>query len=83
MFGNQQVITEGADEAESVYACDLDADGDLDVLSASRADNKVAWYENQGDGTFRGVARQAGVSLPHRTFATWFFDYDNDGWLDL
>ena len=52
VFGNQQVITEGADEAESVYACDLDADGDLDVLSASRADNKVAWYENQGDGTF-------------------------------
>jgi len=27
------------------YAADLDQDGDLDVLSASKVDNKIAWYE--------------------------------------
>ena len=26
---------------------DLDGDGDLDVLSASSADGKIAWYENE------------------------------------
>ena len=32
---------------------------------------------------FTDVAAQAGV-IPHgNTFATWFFDYDNDGWPDL
>jgi len=31
----------------SVYAADLDADGDLDMLSASWFDDKIAWYENE------------------------------------
>ena len=33
---------------QSLYTADLDGDGDLDVLSASQDDNKIAWYENQG-----------------------------------
>ena len=32
----------------SVYAVDVDGDGDMDVLSASAIDNKIAWYENTG-----------------------------------
>ena len=29
-----------------VYSADFDSDGDMDVLSASYWDNKIAWYEN-------------------------------------
>ena len=41
-----------ADGARAVDAADVDGDGDLDVLSASSEDNKIAWYENtDGAGT--------------------------------
>lgn len=42
-------IASDADGARSVYAADLDGDGDIDVLSASRDDDKIAWYENDGN----------------------------------
>ena len=32
---------------------------------------------------FTDVARAAGVEEPIDSFPCWFFDYDNDGWLDL
>ena len=44
-FGPQHVITNAAGAA-SVFAADLDGDGDQDVLSASFGDQKIAWYEN-------------------------------------
>ena len=40
-------------------------------------------FENQGDGSFRDVAEQVGVADHLLSFATWFFDYDNDGDEDL
>lgn len=45
-FGAPHVITTAVDRPESVHVADLNGDGDLDVLSASSQDGKVAWYEN-------------------------------------
>jgi hypothetical protein len=32
---------------------------------------------------FTDVAKAAGVTEPLKSFPCWFWDYDNDGWLDL
>ncbi len=40
-------------------------------------------YHNRGDCTFEDVSAQAGVTEPLSSFATWFWDYDNDGHLDV
>ncbi len=45
-FSTEKVITTLTDNPRSVYAADIDNDGDNDVLSASIADYKIAWYEN-------------------------------------
>ncbi len=61
---------------------DYDGDGDPDLYVSHIGPN--ALYRNNGDGTFTDVAPELGVTEPAgRSFATWFFDYDNDGDLDL
>ena len=52
-FASHVIIESDAHGPRSVYATDLDGDGDMDVLSASSCDGKIAWYENtDGRGTF-------------------------------
>ncbi|MFB6272223.1 MAG: T9SS type A sorting domain-containing protein [Salinibacter sp.] len=79
-FGQQQTITTDAYRAESVYATDLDGDGNPDVLSASAGDDKIAWYENQtGEGG--GFSDQKIVTTNAVGAASVFatdFDEDDD-----
>ena len=61
---------------------DYDNDGDLDLYASNLGgDNRL--YRNNGDGAFTDVAMKLGVQEPYFSFATWFWDYNNDGRLDL
>ena len=51
-FGAGNQITGFAEGAYGVAIADLNSDGNRDVLSASWADNKIAWYQNLGAGNF-------------------------------
>src|SRR5580704_10025141 len=42
-----------------------------------------ALYKNNRDGTFTDVTEKAGVTVPGWTTSAVWFDYDNDGRLDL
>ncbi len=42
-----------------------------------------AKHSDGSDWVFTDVTEKAGLSGRRYTFPTWFFDYDNDGWLDI
>ena len=67
---------------KGVVAGDYDGDGWPDLYLSNMFDRNFL-FRNNGDGTFTEVAEQAGVAMPELSFPTWFFDYDNDGRLDL
>ena len=50
-------IATTADEASDIQVADVDGDGDLDIISASEADDTIAWYINDGakDPTWTAV----------------------------
>lgn len=65
---------------------DYNNDGRID-LYLSRLGEPNLLFRNDGPGserwTFTEVSRQAGVRGPLNSFPTWFWDYNNDGHLDL
>jgi len=74
---------------KGVVSGDYDNDGRPDLyLSVWGGANLL--FRNGGGGApggdgwrFTEVGAAAGVTGPSASFATFFFDYDNDGWLDL
>jgi hypothetical protein len=70
-----------------VAAADYDNDGFTDIFVTGLTHN--ALYRNRGDGTFEDVTRRSGLSAldqkygPMWSASAGWFDYDNDGYLDL
>jgi hypothetical protein len=75
-------ISTAADDAKFVHAGDLDGDGDLDVLSASREDDKIAWYENDG-GSHPGFTAHVITTAADGAYWVQAADVDGDGDLDV
>jgi len=77
---------------KAVVAGDFNNDGRPD-LYISRKSGPNLLLRNDGPAVdvgsprapwrFTDVAAQAGVTEPFESFSCWFWDYDNDGWLDL
>ena len=68
------------DRAYDVFPADLDNDGDIDLLSASSYDHKIAWHENDGNQNFFShvITTQA-----IHTSSVSAADLDNDGDIDV
>jgi hypothetical protein len=60
---------------------DVDNDGYQDIYVTGFGGNTL--YHNNGDGTFTDVTARAGVTASGWSTSAGFFDYDNDGRLDL
>ncbi|KAH8070775.1 hypothetical protein JL721_4686 [Aureococcus anophagefferens] len=72
-------ITNAASAASSVFAIDVDGDGDVDALSTSKDDDTVAWYENDGSQSFSERVITDAAAQARSVFA---IDVDGDGDVD-
>lgn len=61
---------------------DIDNDGDPDLLVTTvRHGNHL--FENIGEGSFRDISKESGLDYVGHSSGAVFFDFDNDGLLDL
>ncbi|WP_263384689.1 CRTAC1 family protein [Granulicella arctica] len=69
-----------------VDAADLDQDGWQDLTVTNVDQEMYSVYHNNKDGTFDDLSPMNGIGAATRSMSGWglrFFDYDNDGNLDL
>jgi len=69
-----------------VDAADYDQDGWVDLFVDNVDHEMYSLYHNNKDGTFTDMAQQTGIASTTKLMSGWgvkFFDYDNDGELDL
>ena len=72
---------------KGVTAGDIDNDGWMDLYLSRYLDTNILYKNEASEGVyprvFKNVTQSAAVSDPVSSFPTWFWDYDNDGLLDL
>jgi len=77
----------GAEQGSmGVTVGDYDHDGRFDIFITNFVDDYDTLYHNDGRNFFTDVSYKthvAAVSMPLVRWGTKFFDYDNDGWVDL
>ena len=74
-------VAGGAEFGMGCAIADYDNDGYADILVT--AYGRCTLYHNNGNGTFTDVTGKSGVASPGWTTSAVWFDYDNDGRLDL
>ena len=81
-FSDVIIISSDVIRPIRVFCSDIDIDGDLDVVSTSLMDNKIAWYENiDGLGAFGSqLVISTEVIGPRNIYIK---DLDNDGDQDI
>lgn len=87
-FASGYALNESGRETASmgIAAGDMLHNGLIDLFNTTFSDDYKPLYRNDGDGNFTDVSYQYGIAEPTIPFLGWgtgFFDYDNDGWLDL
>lgn len=87
LWAGAAINAEGKAEASmGLDAGDYDGDGDDDIFITHIMEETNTLFVNDGAGLFEdrtSAARLSSISLGKTGFGTGWFDFDNDGWLDL
>jgi enediyne biosynthesis protein E4 len=65
---------------------DYNRDGLMDIFVTNFIDQRNTIYQNMGAHQFQDVTTSSGIGMTGVQYSGWgtkFFDFDNDGWLDL
>jgi hypothetical protein len=62
---------------------DFDNDGDPDLYVNVMAGSNRLYLNDRRSGTFIDMTDRFGVAAPEKGFSTWWFDYNQDGRLDI
>lgn len=68
--------------ASSVYAADVDGDGDLDILGTAPYESRIAWWENVGGAGTALVYHLASTNIQFAS-SVYAVDMDRDGDADI
>jgi len=81
-FNSGNIISDYFDAASSVYAADIDGEGNVDVLGTASTAGDISWWKNEnGDGTqWTEYLLDGNFAGALDVFAA---DLDNDGDLDI
>jgi hypothetical protein len=87
LLAGAALTAEGRAEASmGVDAGDFDNDGDEDLFMTELTGEGANLYVNDGGAVFEDRSARSGLgprSLAYTGFGTAWFDFDNDGWLDI
>lgn len=77
----KNVVDSNAQGARTVVAADIDGDGDVDLASAAKDHNTIAWYPNDGHGNF--PIKHVVYDQAMGAYSLVAKDVDRDGKVDL
>ncbi len=80
-YWNLNTIDGAISDCHALDVGDFDSDGDLDVATASFTEKVVRWYENRGEGRFRG--HDIDVGTEQEAYDLKAVDLNKDGRLDI
>ncbi|MCK4504093.1 MAG: T9SS type A sorting domain-containing protein [Candidatus Aegiribacteria sp.] len=78
----QHPVNDNFDSASSVYAADIDNDGDMDVLGAAGLDHDIKWWENATGSGLGWIEHPVDLSF-YGANSVYAADVDGDGDLDI
>ena len=87
LLSGSSVNEHGLEQAGMGVACgDYLNEGRLSIYVTNTSREYNTLYRNEGGNNFTDLTLASGLTSPSLPFVGWgtfFFDYDNDGWLDI
>ena len=77
------MVPDAADSPMAVHVADVNGDGAMDILWASRDDNKVGWLENDGTPPLAFTVHVVSTGISDGADDVWAVDVDGDGDIDV